>query len=407
MSDREKAKSEFVDRCMRDGLTPMTGVKISPENGGSIGQFLINPSLARVVNFTKDPYTYLGGASKAEQKRWTDEEREYAELQGLIQREFSNKKRKNVDSIKEYLKGILDGDVVGFLPAPILWFPDDGDVYVQDEFMGVRSGAHPHIIDGSTRLAAIHRLWREEPAYRVKMQAFNIPLIVIYGGDVDEDVAAQVFCDVNFKAIPVDPSTAKAMDKRDPHVTLSKELEKTIPLLKDRVSKRRQLTASDTALLTRYALYQSLRCFTDGVESLAKSFESKVLAEWPNPEVTGKAIDLWRELEQLFGQEWLGAGNREKYLHVQAPILKAIACFMRPAYFPMVDAAKKKERLDFLASLDWDRSNPGWIGIATKAASSKEKGVNILNNDPVVRELTKRLEQRDSALPRVDRAAAA
>lgn len=406
MSDSEKSKIEFMNHCMRHGLTPMTGVKIAPENGGGIGQFLINPTLARVVTFTKDPYTYLGGATKAEQKRWTDEEREYAELQSMIQREFSNKKRKNVESIKDYLKGILNRDVVGFLPAPILWFPEEGDVHVHDEFMGVRSGAHPHIIDGSTRLAAIHRLWRDDEGYRGKMATFNIPLIVIYGTEVDEDVAAQIFCDVNFKAVPVDPSTAKAMDKRDPHVTLSKELEKTIPLLKDRVSKRRQLTASDTALLTRYALYQSLRCFTDGVESLAKSFESKVLPEWPNPEVTGKAIDLWRELEVLFGQEWLGAGNRERYLHVQAPVLKAIACFMRPAYFPTTEPAKKKERLNFLASLDWDRGNPGWVGIATKAAG-KGDGVNILNNDPVVRELTKRLENRDPMLPRLSKAAAA
>lgn len=398
----EREAKEMFERCFREGLTPIEGVRIRPEEARGIGQFLFNASVTTLCEITKDPFKYLGGATKAEKARWTDEEREYADLYSLIQREFSNKKRKNVERILEYVRDMLDSRIIGFLPAPILWFQEQ-DIAVTDHFIGVKRTAYPHIIDGSTRIAALHRLVRDAPNEELqRLQSVKVPVMAIFGPDVDEDTAAQIFCDVNFMAIPVDPSVAKSMDTRDIHVRLSKELEHSIPILNNRVSKRRQLTSTDTSLFTKYALFQSLRCFTDGVESLDKSFKSKVLREDNFTEVVDKALDLWRDLERLFAQEWLENGAREKYLHIQAPVIKAISAFLSPAYFPTTDSAKRQEMLSFIGGIDWSRDNSAWVGTLTKQGP---RGMKMVNNDPVVRDLTKLLEHRDPRLPLRARAA--
>lgn len=398
-----EAKDMF-ERCFRDGLVPIAGVRISPEEGKGIGQFLFSASLTTLCEITRDPFPYLGGATKAQQLRWTDEEREYADLYQLIQRDFSNKKRKNVDSISEYVRQMIDSKIVGFVPSPILWFQDE-DIHVTEHFIGVKRTAYPHIIDGSTRVAALHKLKREATKdYLQQMGEVKVPVLAIFGPDVDDDTAAQIFCDVNYKAVPVDPSLAKSRDRRDIHVRLSKDIESTISVLKDRVSPRRQLTASDTRLFTKYALFQSLRCFTDGIESLDKSYKTKALTEENFAEVTGKASDLWRELELLFGQQWVEPGGRDEFLHLQAPVLKAVSAFMRDAYFPTIDAAKKLDYLSFLRSIDWARANEGWLGVITRKGN---KTIKIINNDPTVRELTKLLQQKDARLPRKAHSAAA
>jgi len=229
------------------------------------------------------------------------------------------------------------------------------------------------------------------------MRSFSIPVIVIYGPEVDEDLAAQIFGDVNFKAIPVDPSLAKSMDQRDIHVKLEKELEKTLPSLTGRVSSRRQLTASDSALFTKYALYQSLRCFTDGVEALDKMFESKTLTVQSENSVLGRALEFWRELEGIFGQEWSEPDGRERYLHMQAPVLKAICTYAHDAYFPTVDQQKKAQVLEDLRAIDWSRSAKGWLGIATREGRDRAL---IVNNDAAVRDLARALQNRNPKLPR-------
>lgn len=398
----EREAKEMFERCFREGLTPIEGVRILPEEGRGIGQFLFNASVTTLCEITKDPFKYLGGATKAEKARWTEEEREYADLYSLIQREFSNKKRKNVERIHDYVKDMLASRIIGFLPAPILWFQDE-DIFVTEHFIGVKRTAYPHIIDGSTRIAALHKLRREASKEELqRLQSVKVPVMAIFGPDVDEDTAAQIFCDVNFMAIPVDPSVAKSMDTRDIHVRLSKEVEHSIEVLTNRVSKRRQLTATDTSLFTKYALFQSLRCFTDGVESLDKSFKSKVLTEENFTEVVDKALELWRDLQKLFGQAWLEEGARDKYLHIQAPVLKAISAFLSSAYFPTVDAAKRQDMLSFIGDIDWARDNQAWVGTLTKQGP---RGMKMVNNDPVVRDLTKLLEHRDPRLPLQARAA--
>jgi DGQHR domain-containing protein len=411
MTDQQDAANlkteaqDMFERCIREGLTPIAGVQISPDEGRGIGQFLFSASLTTICEITKDPFPYLGGATKAEKARWTEEDREYADLYQLIQREFSNKKRKNVDKIADYVRKMIDAKEVGFLPSPILWFHDD-DIYVTERFIGVRRTALPHIIDGSTRIAALHRLKRgASKEYLEKMQQVKVPVLAIYGPEVDQDTAAQIFCDVNFRAVAVDPSTAKAMDKRDIHVRLSKEVVRAIPVLKDRVAPRRQLTASDTRLFTTYALFQSLRCFTDGIESLDKSFNSKALNDDSFSEVLQKATDVWNQLELLFGAQWLEVDARDKYLHLQAPVLKAISAHLRHSYFPAEDITKKQECIGFLGAIDWSRQNEGWLGILTSRQGTKT--IKVINNDPVVRELTKLLDQRDPRLPRRAAAAAA
>lgn len=398
--DLKDERARMFSACALRGMVPIEGVRIDPEQGGGIGQFLINPSLDMLKGMTLDPLPFLGGATKAQKARWDEEEKEYAHLYSLIQREFSAKKRKNVDSIVQYLKDSIDKKNIGFMPPPILWY-QDGDIEVSAHFLAARRDAYPHAIDGSTRIAAIHRL-AKEPAYREKMQRYHVPVIVIYGPEVDEDMAAQIFGDVNFKAIPVDPSLAKSMDQRDPHVQLAKQIEKTIPSLIGRVSSRRQLTATDTALFTKYALYQSLRCFTDGVEALDKMHVSSVLTEATTNDVLNRALDFWRELDSLFGGEWNEQEGREKFLHMQAPVLKAISAVARDAYFPNIDQSKKAGLFAYLSSIDWSRNNKQWIGLATR--DGKDKPL-IVNNDAAVRDLARAFATHEARVPR--RAAAA
>jgi len=403
MQSIEELKAEqekmFME-CATQGMVPIPGVQIAPESAGSVGQFLINPSLDTLRMMTRDPFPYLGGATKAQQARWTTEEQEYADLYKLIQREFSAKKRKNVDSIVTYLKDMINREAVGFLPPPILWYQEE-DIVVSTHFLAARRDAFPHAIDGSTRIAGVHRL-AGEPGYREKMRLFKMPVIIIYGPEVDENVAAQIFGDVNFKAIPVDPSLAKSMDQRDIHVGLVKEIEKTIPSLSGRVSPRRQLTASDSALFTKYALYQSLRCFTDGVAALDKMFESQTLKPDTLNSVMGRTVDFWRDLEGIFGQQWLEPEGRERYLHMQAPVMKAISACAHAVYFPAVNAKKKADFLASLREIDWSRANPRWVGIATRTGRDRTL---IVNNDAAVRDLAKALISDDDRLPRIATAA--
>nr|HEX4313333.1 DNA sulfur modification protein DndB [Kofleriaceae bacterium] len=400
----EAEAKQMFQASIKGGLIPMQGVRISPEQGKGIGQFVFTVPLTTLCEITRDPFPYLGGATRSQKEQWSTEEHEYADLYQLVQRDFSNKKRKNVDSISDYVRQMIESNIIGFLPSPILWFQEE-DIVVTDHFLGVKRTAYPHVIDGSTRVAAIHKLKRDASReFLQKMEEVKIPVLAIFGPDVDEDTAAQIFCDVNYKAIPVDPSLAKSMDKRDIHVRLAKEIEKAIAILNDRVSPRRQLTASDTRLFTKYALFQSLRCFTDGVESLDKSFKTKTLTDDSFPDALAKAIDCWTAFEQMFSAEWLEPDAREKYLHLQAPVLKAVSAFMRRAYFPQSDTAKKQECLAFLRSLDWSRMTDGWMGIVTTKGA---KTIKVINNDPVVRDLAKRLEQHDSSLPRKKAAAAA
>lgn len=393
--------SEMLTRCAERGMVPHRGIQIAPSSAGGVGQFLVKPSLDRLRTMTRDPFPYLGGATKAQQARWSEEEREHADIYTLIQRDFSGKKRKNVDQLVAYLREVLEGRTIGFLPPPILWYQME-DIEVSDTFLAARQGAYPHAIDGSTRIAAVHRLHRDHPPLRQKMTELLVPVVIVYGDTVDEDVAAQIFSDVNFKAIPVDPSVAKAMDQRDLHTKLADDVQRAIAALVGRVSRRRQLTASDTALFTRYALYQALRCFTDGAQALDKMFESKTLLPGREGAVTATALDFWRDLENIFGEQWSEQGGREKYLHMQAPVLKAISCVAHDAYFPAVDPVRRGQLLADLRGIDWDRSHGGWLGLATRAG--KERPL-IINNDAAVRDLARAFEQRDSRLPRVRAAA--
>lgn len=391
----KKEYEEMFTRCVEEGLVPLQGVHIKEEKGGGVGQFLMTPTLSRLRTLTRDPFPYLGGGTKAAMNRWTEEEKEHAEIYKLVQRDFSNKKRKNVDFIVEYVKQLLDGTIIGFLPPPILWFQRD-DIVVTDNFIAVRRDAYPHVIDGSTRVAAVHRLARDKE-YASKLDQFSLPVIAIYGEELDTDAAGQVFCDVNWKAIPVDPSLAKSLDKRDIHSKLARTVEDSIPMLVGRVSARRQLTATDKALFTRYAVFQSVRCFTEGIEALAKSFEARNLTDENTSEVTGKTLDFWRELTDAFGSEWDEPESREKYLHIQAPVMKAISAYAHSAYFPTVDQSKKRAIFDLIRSVDWNRANDGWLGIATRKGS---KGALLINNDSAVREIAKLLANEPDRLPK-------
>jgi DNA sulfur modification protein DndB len=175
------------------------------------------------------------------------------ELHKLIQRDFAGQKKTNArgalaDYISdEWLPANGSKPAAGFIPAFILYFPDELEID-QEDGMTAHIRSRGIFVDGESRgealLTNLERLGDAEYDRLVKR---SVAVHIIHGVG-DPKVIAKYFADVNGKGVGVNPNLVVMTDYTDPYAEITKRVFERLGL--ELETRQRQVSAKSAAVLT-------------------------------------------------------------------------------------------------------------------------------------------------------------
>jgi hypothetical protein len=215
------------------------------------------------------------------------------------------------------------------------------------------------ITDGQHRYCALMDFGKQYPELAGKFtQAVAISVLP---QDRLSEWAGQSFHDKNYLRTTVKMTKALAVDRRDPHNVLTKELHQH-PVIKsgggvNEIKDALATTAKEFA--THSALYRFTRGFCEGPRGLRKEAIK-------NPNLTGETFDVHRarlfeyvdELNRAL-PNWTVVPGREDYLFRSSPAMQALGVIGYLLYMKVDDPTERKAMITKIGErkLDWKRSN--------------------------------------------------
>lgn len=284
---------------------------------------------------------------------------EIIELQEEVQRTIDQEK---VDAMTQYLHAAVTEGAFADWAALELVTASKADTakYEADHVIRFPYAAEYFITDGQHRFCALLDFTRQYPELRERFTQ-SIAISVL-----PEDRlrlwAGQSFHDKNYLATPVQASKALAVDSRDVHNRLAKELNQhdVVRLAGGIDNEKQSLKAKSPKFATHSVIYKFVRAFAEGRIGLDK-------AKISNPRLSEASYD--RVKEQLFEYitdlhaaipSWTAA-DRENYLARASAALQALAVVGFEVYTRAgSDRSKRLEYIDRLRGVNWRRDNLEW-----------------------------------------------
>lgn len=199
--------------------------------------------------------------------KYNTELSEIASLRLRVNRLVTGAKKKNVTPYARYIvRMVKQGE--GFTPQIVIWTQEQLEVVV-DKKSGLGYIQLPHHIrfvalDGDTQTTARAVAEQDNPGLFDKQV---VKVTIVHG--LREDDASQIFADCNAFGVKVATSLAIGLDSRDSATQLAKYVEKRVSGLTAKVNRqKRQLSGSDTDVITISALRASVVCFVQGVSGI-------------------------------------------------------------------------------------------------------------------------------------------
>jgi DGQHR domain-containing protein len=284
---------------------------------------------------------------------------EIIELQEEVQRTIDQQK---VDAMTSYLHAAVSEGAFADWAALELVTASKADTgkYESDHVIRFPYSAEYFITDGQHRFCALLDFARKYPELRARFEQ-SIAISVL-----PEDRlrlwAGQSFHDKNYLATPVQASKALAVDSRDVHNRLAKELNQhdVIRLAGGIDDEKQSLKAKSAKFATHSVIYKFVRAFAEGRIGLDK-------AKISNPRLNETSYDkIKQQLDEyvtdLHGviPSWT-ATDRENYLARASAALQALAVVGFEVYTRAgTDRAKRMEYLERLRGVNWRRDNLEW-----------------------------------------------
>ena len=328
-----------------------------------------------------DPRKLEGAGAK-----YNTELSEIASLRSRVNRLVTGAKKKNVvDYARHLVRMVKTGE--GFAPQIVIWTQEKLEV-VSDKKTGLGYIELPHHIrfvalDGDTQTTA-RAVAEQNSANLFDKQLVKVT--VIHG--VQEDNAAQIFADCNAFGVKVSTSLAIGLDSRDDATQLAKYVEKNVASLLGKVNRqKRQLSGSDTDLITISALRASVVCFVQGIRGIQNQTKEVAIQDEDLDLLHAAAIAWYQAVTDVMTavlQPDARPGNFAAAPSVWCAIgavgydmlVKLVGTDLKQAVTPdaISDAFKAEAQAKF-AEVDWER-NAVWLAHGAKQ-SAKSGAISL------------------------------
>lgn len=310
---------------------------------------------------------------------------ELVELVREVQRSIDNSK---VEEMVAYLaEAVFNGQYADWAELDVVTAAKPDTSRYQESFSVWFPNAAEYLItDGQHRYCAVMDFIRQYPDYANKFtQAVAISVLP---QDHLSEWAGQSFHDKNYLRTPVKVTKALAVDSRDLHNVLAKEL-RNHPAIKEGggVNEIKDaLAATAKEFATHSAIYRFTRGFCEGRRGLDK-------ATIKNPRLTfetydGLKADLFEYVAELNSTlpHWTVVPGREEYLFRSSPALQALGVVGYNVYTKVADPDERNDMIGQIGEgrLNWRRTNTNdWgtvIGMTVEKVS--DDGTTIYEVSP-------------------------
>lgn len=183
---------------------------------------------------------------------------------------------------------------------------------------------------------------------------------------MDKAWARQAFHDLNTLGVRPNAAISLGMDARDPITRVTRELERQVPFLRDRVNKvRRQLRSTDPHVLTITSLRNACVTFVKGINGVQYGSRPVPFNESDLPKIEKAAVEWFTAVTDAIGP---ALEDRESKLAAAPAVFAAIGA-MGSSLHQVSDDDTRRAAAQALAlelkEVDWTRSAK-WAGIAGK-----------------------------------------
>jgi len=303
-----------------------------------------------------------------------------ASLRSRVQRLVTGAKRKNVDPYARYIVEMKrTGE--GFTPQIVLWTPQALRVET-DPQTGVSWALIPHslkfiALDGDTQTTA--RNYAEE--LRGPIFDDDIIKITIKHG-AREDEAQQIFADANSKGVKVPVSMAIGFDTRDDATLIAKDTERRVPALTGRVNRqKRQLSKTDSDLLTISALRGGTVCFIQGIGGVQNQTDGVAVPDDVEDLIRDATVLWFGEVVRILNDALQPEQRADTFASAPA-VWAAIGAIGHDILVSLagedlqgeINSDQMEEAFcagadQYLGRVDWQRSDR-WLSVGAKRSSS-------------------------------------
>lgn len=215
-----------------------------------------------------------------------------------------------------------------------------------------------------------------------------------------QDEMEQIFCDFNFRARPVSPKDAIALDHSDPYVELTRYLESNCKAIKNfggMVTKRASLGSKDDQIVVQTVLLRFVRGALEGEAYLEAARNATV--ENPNysaeraSQIKAALADFLDQLSESMGSRWADRSS----MHLSSPGWQVIGLLYHDMAFRLQKGAADLGKFaNALSKLDWRREGDIFGPFMTSKTGKDGSAQLALNSAgaSVRRELLKNLRAR-------------
>jgi len=337
-----------------------------------------------------------------------------------VQRKTSEERVR--DMLKYYEERVFQGyPIAGAVPAVSIGVeqPVSFQRYGNHPYLGemlLETGRHNRriVLDGLGRITGLLDLVDmvtgekiDPDARRVlqnKLDTCALP-VVFYApqqgqSSFSQDEMEQIFCDFNFRARPVSPKDAIALDHSDPYVELTRYLEGNCKAIKNfggMVTKRASLGSKDDQIVVQTVLLRFVRGAIEGEAYLEAARNATV--EDPNysaeraPQIKAALADFLDELSDAMGNRWADRSS----MHLSSPGWQVIGLLYHDMAFRLRKGPGDLAKFaGAMSKLDWRREGD-IFGQFMTAKTGKDGSEQLALNSAgasVRRELLKNLRAR-------------
>jgi DGQHR domain-containing protein len=290
---------------------------------------------------------------------------EVIELRRTVQRSIDQHK---VNEMVEYLhKALSNGLFADWAEIDVVTTAKPETNRYESEFVVVFPVAASYFItDGQHRYCAILDFVRQYPDYAGRFtQAVAIGVLP---HDKLTEWAGQSFHDKNYLQAPVRVTKALAVDSRDLHNRLAKELRHHDVIMQGGgVNEvKDSLSAAAKEFATHAVLFKFVRGFCEGRRGLYKGgVDNPRLTDQTYGEHRMWLFDYITELNKVF-PHWTVTPGRESFLFRSSAALQALGVIGFLLHTKVRDPIERKKMIENIGEkkLDWKRSNTNdWTGV--------------------------------------------
>jgi DGQHR domain-containing protein len=275
------------------------------------------------------------------------------------------------------------------------------------------TSAEYFITDGQHRFCALMDFVRNYAPYADRFtQAVAISVLP---QDRLGEWAGQSFHDKNYLRSAVKVTKALAVDSRDPHNLLARELRKHPVIQKGGgVNEvKDSLAASAKEFTTHAILYKFVRGFCEGRRGLLgkDAIAQPLLTDETRPTLKSRLAEYLTLLEKVF-PNWTIVPGREEYLFRASAALQALGVIGFYLYTKVEEQGKQRQMIEAIGEkrLNWRKSNTAeWRGVigqvkkdTVSPASSRQAIDGTIRFLKDRSGLTKYLEEMGSEEPRIE-----